>query len=219
MAAGKSRTDEHRLERALKAAALENHPNPNRTGCPSDKEVLRLLAALKLRPSDPAVQHVAECSPCLAEVLKYRENFKRKRALTAVSVTATIVLIFAAVLWIVRSGNSQAVQIATIDLRPFTISRGADSTAAPNQQTLLLSRSKLQLTILLPVGAQEGSYEFKLLNDSLQMVRSGTGHASLRMHVTTISTELDTTGLAPGRYSLWLRQPGRDWRSYDLGLQ
>src|ERR1700722_9164089 len=103
MAEGISNTDAHKLEKALKAAALENHPNPSRTGCPTDKNALHLLAALKLRPSDPVVQHVAECSPCLAEVFEHRENLKRKRVLAGVSLAATIIVVCAAVLWIGRS--------------------------------------------------------------------------------------------------------------------
>jgi hypothetical protein len=218
MAEELSRSDEDRLEKALKAAALENYPNPNRIGCPSDKNVLRLLAALKLRPSDPVVQHVAECSPCLSEVLEYRRTLKRRRLLAGISLAAIIVIICATVFWINRSSAPQPAQLATIDLRPFAITRGA-AEPPQNPPGLFLGRGKLDLTILLPVGAEEGLYEFKLLNDSLQTVRSGTAQASIRNYVTTISTELDTSGLSPGRYSFWLRQPGREWQSYEVKLR
>jgi len=215
-----SRSDEDRLEKALKAAALENHPNPNRIGCPADKTILRRLAAKKLRPSDPLIQHVAECSPCLVEVLQYRTNLKRKKTIPKVAAIAAMILVIAtALFWMRKSGVSQVEQVATIDLRPFTVSRGEEASRSPQQPALTLDRGKLILTVLLPVGAEEGPYEFKLLNDSLQTVRSGTGKASIRNNVTTISTKLETSGLSQGLYSFWLRQPGQDWRSYRVKLQ
>jgi hypothetical protein len=218
MAEGLPRSDESRLEKALKRAALENHPNPGRIGCPTDKNVLRSLAELQIRPSDPVVQHVAECSPCLSEVFEWRTKVKRRRLSRGVSLAVTIIVICIAVFWLKRPPSPQQSQLATIDLRPFTISRGA-AVSPTHYPPLSLSRGKLTLKILLPIGAEEGPYEFKLLDDSLQTVRSGKAQALIREYVTTISTVIDTSGLPFGQYSFWLRQPGREWRSYQIQLR
>ena len=78
MAEGLSRAEEYRLEKALRTAALDGFPNPHRTGCPTNISILRDLAAKKLRPTDPVIQHVAECSPCFREVKQFQN--KRQRA-------------------------------------------------------------------------------------------------------------------------------------------
>lgn len=51
--------------RLLEQTASEDHPNPERRGCPPAET----LAALALNPrrfpmSDPIFEHLANCSPC-----------------------------------------------------------------------------------------------------------------------------------------------------------
>jgi hypothetical protein len=72
-----SRREDEKLVKALQAAAYHDYPNPARIGCPTDINVLKALAAKKLRPSDPVIQHVAECSPCFREVMELRRKLKR----------------------------------------------------------------------------------------------------------------------------------------------
>src|SRR3954462_14095783 len=121
MTDGLTRDEEDRLERALAAAAQENHPNPDRIGCPRDKRVLRLLASKKLRPSDPVVQHVAECSPCLREGQEHRRKLHRSRSVAKITAcTAALTLVLVVVFWLSRRAGPQNQQMATIDLRPFT---------------------------------------------------------------------------------------------------
>lgn len=219
MAEGLSRSDEEQLNKAFKAAALNNFPNPDRIGCPTDKRLLRDLAAKKLRPTDPFVQHVAECSPCFRELneLKHRSNSGRAWKITGAA--AAIVLAGAAFwLWERRlpplDGGER---IATIDLRPSDAMRSPNT--AQHRLSFSLSRGKLSVSILLPVGAAEGPYELKLLNDALQPVWSGQSEASLRNHVMIISTKIDTRDLNPGTYSFWLRRPGHEWQDYPVDLR
>lgn len=51
--------------RLLEQTASEDHPNPERLGCPSN-EVLVAFAgnAKSLGMSDPIFEHLANCSPC-----------------------------------------------------------------------------------------------------------------------------------------------------------
>lgn len=77
MSDGLSRRDRKRIESALQKVALVDYPNPERKGCRSDKAALRDLAARRLRPTDPLVQHVSECSPCFTEAVQLRRDFDR----------------------------------------------------------------------------------------------------------------------------------------------
>lgn len=54
----------------------EDHPNPNREGCP-DRAVLEQLAGCTKdeSPFDPAVlRHIAECFPCFSELRRLRTS-------------------------------------------------------------------------------------------------------------------------------------------------
>lgn len=77
MTEGLSRGEEEIIEKALRRAALNDYPNPDRKDCPA-KKLLRRLAAKKLKPTDPVVQHVAECSPCFREMQELRRKLKRR---------------------------------------------------------------------------------------------------------------------------------------------
>ena len=52
----------------------QDHPNPNRDGCPERSVLERLAAFSTADPSfDPAVlQHIAECFPCFEELRQMR---------------------------------------------------------------------------------------------------------------------------------------------------
>ena|ERR1700728_1977131 len=92
-----SRREDEKLVKALQTAALHDYPNPARIGCPTDISVLKALAAKKMRPSDPVIQHVAECSPCFREVMQLRRKLKRLRVLTMLSGVAALALLTVAV--------------------------------------------------------------------------------------------------------------------------
>lgn len=219
MAEGLSGSDEEQINEAFKAAALNNFPNPDRVGCPTDKRLLHDLAAKKLRPTHPFVQHVAECSPCFRELQELKEHSKHDRTWKVVGAAAAVVLAATAFwFWERRLPPANSVeQLATIDLRPADVMRSPK--AVERRLSFSLSRGKLVLSVFLPVGAAEGHYELKLLNDSLQPVWSGDGNASIRGHVLTISTNIDTSALTAGTYSFWLRRPGRDWQQYRVDLR
>jgi hypothetical protein len=85
-----SRREDEKLVKALQAAAYHDYPNPARIGCPTDINVLKALAAKKLRPSDPVIQHVAECSPCFREVTSFRQHVQRLRVLRIIGKAAAL---------------------------------------------------------------------------------------------------------------------------------
>jgi len=209
------------LRRVFQAAALNDFPNPDRKGCPTDKSVLRAMAAKTLPLNDPAWHHSANCSPCFRELKQYEAELKRPRLRWA-AVLAPVALIIVGLFLFkgqLFQPSPSSVQTATLDLRPFSVTRGEPDQANEAGNGLVLSRGDLTLTILLPFGFEPGRYEFKLLNDSLQQAAAGSGDAKLQNPEIMLTARIDTSKLVPGRFTLWLRQSGHDWKSYRLSIR
>jgi hypothetical protein len=207
-----------RLRRIFQDAALNDFPNPDRIGCPTDKSVLRAIAAKMLPLTDPAWHHAARCSPCFREIKQFEADLQRSR-LGKTAALAAILLILAGLL-VFRDrlipGAPANYEAATLDLRPFSVTRSQNEKAENSR--LALARGRLTLSILLPIGSELGRYEYKLLNDSLQQVVAGVGEAKMQDRNVVLTVPLDTNSVAPGQYTLWLRQPGDDWRSYRVSI-
>jgi hypothetical protein len=112
-----------------------------------------------------------------------------------------------------------ATEIATLDLRRYSAVRSEGEKPVDGRAPVTLSRGYLTVSVLLPVGAEAGHYEYKVLNDGLQMVLSGESDAKFENRATTLVAQLNTDNLPGGHYSFWLRQPGFDWRSYQIEIR
>ena len=224
--------NEERFLRAARAYALKRFPNPDRKGCLTAQE-LGAMARHKM-PLSPAisgrVEHIATCSPCLSQFLAAREKWKRQRYMTAIlAVAAALVIVIASVTWVSSPlpppppGAPPVVeldrpdarpQLATLDLRPFDVSRGN-----PNRSASLpvLPRANLQLTVLLPVGSEAGSYVLEVRDEKSATIIQGAGVAVIRNYVTRIETTIDLRSLNPGQFTWAVRRAGESgWRSYRL---
>ena len=207
------------------------HPNPTREGCPP-REQLVSLSRRELPIGDPAYDHLSKCSPCYrefralqqAEAARQKAAVSRKRLLY-VAAAAVLVLAIAGSWFVLRRpGNTtapvptmQAVQIARLDLRPFSVTRSDERTKEP--PPLVLSRARLNVTLLLPVGSEPGSYDVQLLDSNLQSRATSTGTATIVDFITTLATTLDTSALPAGSYQLAVRRQGEDWRMFPAQLR
>ena len=210
------------LRRVFQEAALNDFPNPNRVGCPPDKTVLKAIAAKTLPLSDPAWRHTARCSPCFREVKAFEAAAKTASNRWKAALATAAVVLVAAALFFFRDRYlprpSVTVETATMDLRRYSAFRREGEKPGDGKAPVTLNRGHLTVTVLLPVGAEAGRYEYKVLNDGLQMVLSGEGDAKFENHSATLTAQLDTGKLPSGNYSFWLRQPGFDWRSYQIEI-
>jgi len=211
------------LRRAFQEAALNDFPNPSRVGCPSDKTVLKAIALKTLPLSDPAWRHTARCSPCFREVKAFEAEAKSAsdRRIAALAVVAVILIVSALFFFRNRFSPrpSVAVETATMDLRRYSSFRSEGVKPNDGRAPVTLNRGHLTVSVLLPIGAEAGRYEYKILNDALQTVLSGEGDAKLENHTATMAAQLNTDRLPSGRYSFWLRLPGFDWRSYQIEIR
>jgi hypothetical protein len=224
---------EQRFIEALRQAALSNNPNPDRIGCP-DQKTLEAVARRQVPMMDPVIDHVWQCSPCAQEVLRLRATAGRKKRywLTAGGIAAAVAVVSIA---LVRqspappprsattetappapAAPSPQVLTATLDLRPFSPTRGARKQDGP---ALELKREIVALTLYLPVGLEEGRYDLRVMDDQFQKHLTQTVSATMSDHIVKIDTSLDLRSLPSGRYILALRPAGEDWRTFPLVLQ
>jgi hypothetical protein len=68
-----------RLRIAVQEAILRDYPNPERKGCP-DNALVREVAGRDELTKDVVWQHITHCSPCYAEFLKLKEEWRQARA-------------------------------------------------------------------------------------------------------------------------------------------
>src|SRR4051812_1972097 len=157
------------LRRAFQEAALNDFPNPDRVGCPSDKTVLKAIALKTLPLSDPAWRHTARCSPCFREVKAFEDEAKSasNRRMAALAVTAVILVVTALFFYRERflPRPSAAAETATMDLRRYSAFRSEGEKPNDGSEPLTLNRGHLTVSVLLPIGAGAGRYEYKILND------------------------------------------------------
>src|ERR1700761_187381 len=70
-----STEEERRLLEMFQRAALNDFPNPQRADCPGMNFLRRLAHDRKsISLSDPALTHIARCSPCFREYRALRDN-------------------------------------------------------------------------------------------------------------------------------------------------
>lgn len=228
-----SPAEEEALLRAARAYTLERFPNPTRRGCPTGDELGAIARhEVPLAQSDRQVEHIATCSPCFSEYTAIHARWKRRRRhrLLALSVAAIASLVLLSQVWLrapkltpdpptVTNTRPPSVseQSAILDLRPFEVSRGNQG---PGRAPALLVRGRFNLTILLPIGTEEGEYEFEIKDERGSPRVRGTGTADIRNYVTTITANLDLRSLNPGRFTWAIRRVGETaWNAYPLEVR
>ena len=112
------------------------------------------------------------------------------------------------------AGGAPAVE-QILDLRLRGVSRGDDA-GQPSHDVPRLRRAKLNLSIYLPVGSEQGSYDIALINGSGQPITTLSGQARLENFVEVLLARLDLTKVSPGSYELRLRRTQGQWNSYSI---
>jgi hypothetical protein len=201
------------------------NPNPARIGCPSP-DVLTALARRERPMDDPAYAHLADCSPCYQAFRRLQDEpiilLSSTRGVAPVwwVAAAALALVVAGVWWwrgasSANVPNAQAPTVAmrlTVDLRPYAVSRSDDTSATV--PPLILPASRLDLTILLPTGAEPGSYDVRLVDESSRSLAAVSGPAEIRDFITTLTATLDLRAVPSGAYRLDVRPQGEAWRSF-----
>jgi hypothetical protein len=194
-------------------------PNPNREGCPSRDELVRVSRHEKSM-GDPVYLHMVRCSPCFKEMRGLQQAYARARRARMWAIAAAVaVLIAGGSWWMLRSPrmSNAAVVATTIDLRPFAVMRG--DTQSPQPLAIVIPRGRLDATIVLPLGAEPGPYEVRLVDDAPSIRAHATGEAEIRNSMTMLHATVDVATLPAGVYHLEVRPAGGEWRRVPARLQ
>jgi hypothetical protein len=231
----RSSEEERRFLEILEQAALHDYPNPERKGCPG-ADFLRTLAFKRksIPIGDPRLDHLGKCSPCFREFTDFRSEAKRRLASAKragiLGAVAAAVLIPA--VWLgTRSRQPgpppEVAQIhapieyakAQLDLKNRSVTRGAQRQSRSGDDRLVLPRQRVDLSILLPLGAETGAYEIQILREVDQPLITVAGSAERVNGDTVVRVRADLSKLPRGKYLLGLRQPPWDWAYNPIVLQ
>ena len=211
------------------------NPNPNRAGCPP-RDALIALARRAQPINDPAYEHLVKCSPCYREFRVLQEAgtsappvaAARRSSAWMLGAAAVLLVALTGVWWLTRGENSvQDTAVASLanrtpvqaqlDLRKFAVLRSEQTTAAAI--AVQLPAKLVDVTLLLPVGSEPGSYDVQMLDGELRSKGEATGTATIADFVTTLNVRLDLQQLAPGTYQLAVRRQGDNWRMFPADVR
>jgi hypothetical protein len=207
------RSAENELMNALSSVVLTG-PQPQRIGNCATIDELRAFVRGKARAErrETLVAHLSSCNHCIGLLRKRRERrtFIKEASLALAAITVLIVAI-----WLGFQNPAQTkTEIATVDLRPFALTRGgATVTAAGNAPAVNAKASRLRF--ILPAGS-EGRYECEVLGDRKDPALTHlAGETTLQNHDVVLQLPLQSSFRA-GQYTLALRRQGSDWVYYPI---
>jgi hypothetical protein len=219
---------DRRMLRLLEEAALNDYPNPERNGCPGTDFLRRLATDRRsISLSDPALDHVATCSPCFREFAEYRDQAKRskitRRAAIATGCTLLVAGVVAAFSAFVSRFKQQpkpteeAYEHRDFDMFNDGPERGAEDDGQHRASDL--PRKRLDLLITLPFASPEGNYEVQVMGPNGSTGLKASGPAHIVKGKTLLSIRLDLTKLQPDTYKLAVRRIPYDWTSKPVHIQ
>jgi len=220
--------EERRFISAAAEAIRTDFPNAERLGCPEPAD-LRAIAQRHLSVLDieDVVDHIATCAPCFLEYTHHRRRhlLKRRGGLALICVVGVLVIGAA---WRFRPLNREPerqpivrqefdpVLTATLDFRNRTIERSGQAQRRPEPETPHLKRARLKLTLLLPIGTEEGAYAVQFWTRAHQPVVNETGTLVWDGSAETLVTAIDLRKLEPGRYTLAIRASNASWYTFAV---
>jgi hypothetical protein len=208
---------DQRLLDILRQGLAKEFPNPDRIGCPGSALLNRIAQGrVSLTELEPWLEHLGACSPCFQEFTQFRKQAAMRRRRVQVWLAAAAVVVFAVTGWLwMRTRPSVQTASVTLDLRERSVSRGQNP-ADTAQPPLEIPHGARHLTVEMPIGSKEGSYDVALFSDTGDEVLRAAGIAQLENHVVILRADVDLAGVRPGPYSLGLRQPDLEWTRFPV---
>src|SRR4051794_35345404 len=146
------------------------NPNPTRTGCPGE-DILRSAARKALPIDHPVFEHLTGCSACYQEFRQLQQAVRvPSRVRPALAAAAVVLMTVAGLTYLGRNRvtglpNTQSnatTQPLLIDYRGEGTTRS--EAGDPARKSVTVPRANLETTIMLPVGAEPGQYELRLVD-------------------------------------------------------
>jgi hypothetical protein len=187
---------------------------------------------------DPVGEHVSQCSPCYremraiqqAEGIRPADERRAPRFWWPAAAAAVLVVAAGLLAWQFYENRQPAptpvpeqivaaaepVEV-TLDLRKYGVTRS--DTPAEELPPLELPRAKVKLTLLLPVGSEEGEYEVRVVGPGRQVLIEAAARAETKDFNTRAEVPLDTRVLSRGLHELLARRKNEGWQLYRLEVR
>jgi hypothetical protein len=222
-----TRQSERLLIRAATEAIKTDFPNPERLGCPESTSLIAIARRNLSGPdTEDTIDHIATCAPCLDEYNRHRRrHLLLRRGRFALICFAGVVAIGSA--WhFGRMPQKQPVArqapdpvlTATLDFSNRTVERSDEVQRRPEPETPHLKRAVLKLTVRLPIGTEDGAYSVEFWTGNDQPVAKATGNAVWDGSAETLISTIDRRKIAPGEYTLAIRNARWLWSTYKVLL-
>ena len=105
-----------------------------------------------------------------------------------------------------------------IDLRDQAVTRGSENKHG-RRDIPKVPRQRLDLSVVLPIGSEEGKYQLRLLRQSSAILLDTKGVATFHNHRVILQAKMDLTQVMTGNYRLAIRQGEWDWAYYSIRVQ
>ena len=224
-----ARRVERRLIKTAGAALRGNSTNPERIGCPDPSAVEAVVRRrLKFPGLVDVVDHIATCAPCFEQYNRQRQRLRIRNAGTAM--LGCVVLLVLGFLWLrgpakgpnrnepVAKQVSAPVLTATLDYRSWTADRSDQSRPRPTEPPHL-TRGQLDLTIMLPIGTEDGIFTVQFRTSTNESVAEATGTATWDGTAEALKIRADLRGVRAGRYTVAIQSRNSSVRLYPLVLE
>ncbi len=235
------RQQEHEILAAASKVFRTAFPNSERAGCPA-QTTLRSVVRKRCEggEGEKILEHLTCCSTCFGEYEDLLRKEKVSRNLKLLTLCAALVITIGAAVWFngfrgaspVRPSEPLIVQkapaatptpprpleVATVDLRNRSPVRGENDPSSGDIVVASLPAQPLDLSIYLPIGSEEGSYDVAILHAEGNSLVAMSGSATLQNRKVTLHLRTDLTGFVPGRYLLGVRKGNFRWTYYPLAL-
>jgi len=185
------------------------------------------------------LEHLTCCSPCFAEYERLLRRDKFSKNLKILALCASLLITVGLAVWFYAFRGEQGLrqtepaivqkepppqapptpfEVALVDLRNRSPVRGEQGTPSDRNVVTSLPTRRLDLSIYLPIGSEEGQYEIQILREAETPLVALRGSATFKDHNVVLRLRTDLMGLDPGPYLLGLRKANFQWTYYPIAL-
>lgn len=199
-------------------------PNPDRIGCPA-REALMDLARRGPGSGEGrgVVDHLTCCSQCFVEYEQFLRRERVARTMRLLALCASVLITVGLAVWLYafrgETGTTgQSFEVATIDLRGQSRLRGEQiPEPAPAEGAIpVVPAKRVTLSIMLPVGSEEGPYRIQIRGQEESPHFVGQGQAVFEERNVVLRIQADLRELDPRIYLLGIRKAEFRWEYYSV---
>ena len=220
---------ESRLIKASAEAVRNNCTNQDRIDCPDSEAIQAVVVRHIAHPNfDDTVDHIAMCAPCLDEYNRLRRDYRFRHRRRWVVGFAALLLLGLVWTYHLSRGNRPMNEFAqktvapllaaTLDYSDWTAERSG-SPSPSKRKTPRLARTRLALTLLLPIGTEDGPYSVQIRSASGEIVAQANGIATWTGNAEKLDINLDVSRVPGGAYTLAVQSADASQRTYPVLLE